>query len=211
MPSYPGSWYAQPSLPIHPASPRFVLCSLLFPACPPFPGGSQPAAGNCSPPPLSPASMFCVQQVALLIRLPHCFFRSPYLPLPLPVITLMKAEKMGEGARNSLRGDSLIRLFWLGARKLAQSVWEVSWGRCSQDPADREWQTFTGARGPRRKKIAFIGSIYLQLSEKGKGSFPQCKQASAMLLPTRYFRVLQAADDEMIPNVTSSICFQSRN
>lgn len=41
---------------------------------------------------------------------------------------------------------------------------------------NREWQTPTGDCGPGKKKITFIGSIYLQLSEKGKGLFPRHKQ-----------------------------------
>lgn len=44
--------------------------------------------------PIYPAITFHVQQFALLPCLPPCFFHSPYLTLPLPVVTLMKAEKM---------------------------------------------------------------------------------------------------------------------
>lgn len=84
---YPGLWHAESSPQTHTPFPSFILLSLLLPASPSCPAWSSPAAGNCS------AVIFRVLQVALLICLLHCFFISPYLPLPLPLIAVMKAEK----------------------------------------------------------------------------------------------------------------------
>lgn len=122
--------------------------------------------------PTEPRHRCSVLHIVLLICLLHWSFLTPSLPLPLPLMTLMKAEKMeGRGARSSLRRPSLKWLLWVDARKLVRSVWEDFKRKDTVRILETEQQHLLGACGAGRSRTAFIGSYHSL--RRGKVLWPE--------------------------------------